>query len=177
MGEMYDIGLQVGLKLAEEIDKFLAEHEEFFKYGARQKTLSDSKVYSWNMKWCPWQFEREAELVNILRKYQNWEPTDNDDISYAYKLVAQGEEGGYDYESNYIGDDAFDELGAVTKISFPCSFDEEEVYLWNLLKNHIGHRVEIHSYGDIDNPANICLADVDTNEIIIDAELYTLVPR
>ena len=46
--------------------------------------------------------------------------------------------------------------------------------LWNILKGHIGHRVEIATYGDPDDPADICLEDMDTNEVILDAEIYTL---
>ena len=49
--------------------------------------------------------------------------------------------------------------------------------LWNILKGHIGHRVEIATYGDPDDPADICLEDMDTNEVILDAEIYTLAGR
>ena len=50
-------------------------------------------------------------------------------------------------------------------------------YLWNLLKNHYGHNVSIAIWGNEDDPANVSLIDEDTNEIIIDAELYTLCAR
>lgn len=49
--------------------------------------------------------------------------------------------------------------------------------LWNILREHWGHKVEIAVYGDPDNPANVCLEDMDTNEVILDAELYTLIAR
>lgn len=49
--------------------------------------------------------------------------------------------------------------------------------LWDLLKDHIGHKVEIVSYGDPDDPVDICLEDVDTNEVILDAEIYTICAR
>jgi len=49
--------------------------------------------------------------------------------------------------------------------------------LWNLLKDHFGHKVEIAIYGDIDNPESITLEDMDTNEVILDAELYTICGR
>lgn len=49
--------------------------------------------------------------------------------------------------------------------------------LWNILKGHIGHKVEIVTYGDPDDPADICLEDTDTNEVILDAEIYTLAER
>ena len=50
-------------------------------------------------------------------------------------------------------------------------------WLWNILKNHFGHRVEIAVYGEPENPDNICLEDVDTNEVILDASIYTICER
>lgn len=44
--------------------------------------------------------------------------------------------------------------------------------LRDLLYKHAGHRVEIAVYGDWDNPQDVCLEDLDTNEVILDAELY-----
>lgn len=49
--------------------------------------------------------------------------------------------------------------------------------LWNILKRHFGHKVEIAIYGDVDNPHSICLEDMDTNEVILDAEYYTICAR
>lgn len=49
--------------------------------------------------------------------------------------------------------------------------------LWNILKEHFGHRVEIAIYGDIDDPACVTLEDMDTNEVILDAEIYTICAR
>lgn len=46
--------------------------------------------------------------------------------------------------------------------------------LWNILKEHFGHKVEIAIYGDVDNPASITLEDMDTGEVILDAEIYTI---
>lgn len=46
--------------------------------------------------------------------------------------------------------------------------------LWNELKKHRGHKVSIVSYGDWDNPTDICLECEDCNEVVLDAELYTL---
>ena len=50
-------------------------------------------------------------------------------------------------------------------------------FLWNLLKDHIGHDVYIVYYGDPDDPANIALECNDCGEVILDAELYTLCAR
>ena len=49
--------------------------------------------------------------------------------------------------------------------------------LWDILRAHLGHNVEIAVYGDPENPHDICLEDMDTNEVILDAELYTIAPR
>lgn len=49
--------------------------------------------------------------------------------------------------------------------------------LWNELKKHRGHKVSIVSYGDWDNPADICLECEDCGEVVLDAEIYTLCAR
>ena len=49
--------------------------------------------------------------------------------------------------------------------------------LWNLLNDHIGHNVEIVYYGDPNDPADICLECLDCNEVILDAEIYTICAR
>ena len=49
--------------------------------------------------------------------------------------------------------------------------------LWNELKKHRGHTVNIVSYGDWNNPANICLECEDCGEVVLDAEIYTLCAR
>ena len=58
------------------------------------------------------------------------------------------------------------------------SSDEEDTsfddVLWNLLKQHRGHNVEIVSYGDWDDPASVTLECLDCGCVILDAELYTI---
>ncbi len=49
--------------------------------------------------------------------------------------------------------------------------------LWNTLKSHIGHDVEIVCYGEKDNPANIALECNDCGSVVLDAELYTICAR
>ena len=49
--------------------------------------------------------------------------------------------------------------------------------LWNKLKKHRGHHVSIVSYGGWDDQKNISLECEDCNEIILDAELYTICER
>lgn len=49
--------------------------------------------------------------------------------------------------------------------------------LWDTLADHWGHKVEIALYGDPDAPVSVTLEDMDTNTVILDAELYTLLER
>lgn len=53
----------------------------------------------------------------------------------------------------------------------------ENTALWDMLKRHRGHQVTIASYGDYNNPQCICLECEDCNEIVVDAEMYTLQVR
>ena len=49
--------------------------------------------------------------------------------------------------------------------------DDMDKILWNTLLKHRGHKVSIVSYGDSDDPVDVC------NEVVLDAELYTLCTR
>lgn len=56
----------------------------------------------------------------------------------------------------------------------------EESYdwvLWDALKDHFGHNVTIAVYGDPKHPADVCLECKDCNQVVLDAEIYTLCPR
>ena len=55
--------------------------------------------------------------------------------------------------------------------------NDANMLLWNTLKKHIGHNVSVVCCGNEDNPADICLECEDCGEVILDAELYTVVPR
>lgn len=49
--------------------------------------------------------------------------------------------------------------------------------LWKKLLAHYGHHVEIAVYGDPKNPDNVSLECEDCNEVILDAEIYTICER
>lgn len=51
------------------------------------------------------------------------------------------------------------------------------LYCGTNLKKHRGHHVSIVSYGGWDDPKNISLECEDCNEVILDAELYTICER
>ena len=57
-------------------------------------------------------------------------------------------------------------------------FWEPDEILWNTLFKHMGHKVEIVAYGeDVHNPADVCLECVECNQVILDAEIYTICAR
>ena len=51
---------------------------------------------------------------------------------------------------------------------------DKETLLYQMLKKHVGHRVEIAEYGD---GINFALEDMDTNEVIFDTDIYNLTGR
>ena len=55
-----------------------------------------------------------------------------------------------------------------------CVKDKE---LWDLLLAHKGHELTVATYGDPDNPQNVSLECLDCNEVVLDAELYTICAR
>lgn len=51
---------------------------------------------------------------------------------------------------------------------------DKETLLYQLLKKHVGHHIEITEYG---NGINFSLEDMDTNELIFDTDIYDLKGR
>jgi hypothetical protein len=45
-------------------------------------------------------------------------------------------------------------------------------YMYKRLKPHLGHTIVCVYYGDMDNPADICIECDDCNEVLISAEDY-----
>ena len=70
-----------------------------------------------------------------------------------------------------------DEIATMIYDGVPEDSENQDELLWNILKDHYGNNVEIAIYGDPEDPANIALEDTDTNEVILDAELYTICAR
>ena len=94
-----------------------------------------------------------------------------------------------DGDSHYSGDATYDGYIVYDQIGnswFEDDFlDDEDAEidqiwnfrLWDVLRDHLGHKVEIAVYGDPDDPASVTLEDLDTNEVIFDAGIYTLATR
>lgn len=86
------------------------------------------------------------------------------------------------YKTEYGCDIVVDDIdcdGSESEMS-ECCYVEDPGYdnlLWDILKAHAGHKVEIAIYGDPNGPANISLEDMDTNEVILDAGIYTICAR
>ena len=55
-------------------------------------------------------------------------------------------------------------------------WDKDEI-LWNILFKHRTHKIKIATYGDWDNPDDMCLECLDCNQVILDAEIYTICGR
>ena len=47
-------------------------------------------------------------------------------------------------------------------------------HMHDKLKNHIGHNIVCIAYGDIDNPADICIECEDCGEVLVSAEDYNV---
>lgn len=54
---------------------------------------------------------------------------------------------------------------------------DESMALWNQLVKHLGHSVSIVTYGNADDPVDVCLECEDCDEVVLDAELYTICAR
>lgn len=55
--------------------------------------------------------------------------------------------------------------------------DNKDWILWDILRDHFGHDVKIVCYGNPKSPADVCLECESCNEVILDAEIYTLCAR
>ena len=124
MGEIYDIGLQTGKKLAKKVDAVIKQLHNSDEYGdnmdpINRKELDDSVVYRWNMKWQPHYYKDEQRLIAILDEYE-----DSKDEDYAYKLIAVGDSGGQDERGNDIGYELFEGLYNACEVTYPCDWDE-----------------------------------------------------
>lgn len=95
--------------------------------------------------------------------YENCEPSKSDP-NQGWKMDDDDYDDDFDDDYNY-------------RAYYDTKTHPENMLLWNILKEHVGHHIEIAIYGDPDNPSNVCLEDMDTNEVILDAELYTLCAR
>ncbi len=55
--------------------------------------------------------------------------------------------------------------------------DDEKNLLWDILWKHRNHKLEVARYGGNAAPEDVCLECLDCNEVILDAELYTICPQ
>lgn len=67
--------------------------------------------------------------------------------------------------------------GEAKKEDAPQDTKCDDNSLWDVLMKHRGHNVSIVSYGDWNEPENVCLECEDCNEVILDAETTTICGR
>jgi hypothetical protein len=169
MGQFYEIGLQAGKDVAKEIDAFIVQEHKSDKAGEnfdpeKRYTLDDgTSVYFWYQKWMPDLYSQQDRLLKTLNKFDN-ESMDKEISlghsieSKAWKLVAVGDEGGFDEYGNLEGFEEFDGLYQSTRLVLPsdtnndtlndtvtpryalivsCSFDQNRVYLFDTMEKAI----------------------------------------
>lgn len=56
-------------------------------------------------------------------------------------------------------------------------FWQPDEILWNILFKHRNHKTKIETYGDPNDPQNVCLSCLTCNQVILDAEIYTICAR
>ena len=145
----------------EKVEMFLTE------CAAKRKEILDAGIDTVNETNIP----TEEDILSDLNSgvgvdedgeyYNGWGVTDHYDSDSVLRLS--------------INED-FTEVDATTSFLYDA-YNKKNMLLWNLLKKHIGHNVQIVAYGDPDDPADICLECEDCDEVILDAELYTLQAR
>lgn len=90
--------------MAEKVDQFIADHQENFRTESRISYPDGSVVYVWYMKWAPWKFSEDQELLELLAKYD-----ESEDPGYAFSLVVN-QEHNFCEAANDLGRDLFDGL-------------------------------------------------------------------
>ena len=55
--------------------------------------------------------------------------------------------------------------------------EEYNKLLWDILFRHRGHKVEVATYGDPDNPDSVTLECTDCNCVLLDGGIYTICAR
>lgn len=127
MGEWYDIGLWAGKKVAEKVDALIKEEHKSesrnFDPEMTRPMPDGSKVYQWCCKWNPGRYPEEKKLVRILRgfddAYKKELKGEDEEVAHAYKLVAVGDQDGYDEMANSYGYDYFVELYRPSSVHYP----------------------------------------------------------
>ena len=78
---------------------------------------------------------------------------------------------------SYVFDGKGDFRSSICDVNWTGARTRGDDELSKRLLEHLGHKVEIAVYGDPKNPVCVSLEDVDSNEVILDGEIYTLAER
>lgn len=108
---------------------------------------------------------------------------DEDNEALPYPIKVTHDETAIYEKCNYSPSDP-NQGWPAERTAWDCDENSDEEYdkwanslLWNLLKEHRGHNIEIAWYGNEDDPVSITLEDMDTSEVILDAGVYTICAR
>ena len=160
-------------------DSIVAEKDFGKKVGLLQSLL-------YNDVHCPFEVEADEDLLEAYYnevgygEYWNEERT----LGFLNAIAPYVQPNSY---LGLIGEDqamwsyVFDGHGGyeyrVPKVDWTCGGAAAGDLLSERLLRHLGHRVQIAAYGDPRNPQCVTLEDLDTNEVILDGEIYTLAAK
>ena len=117
------------------------------------------------------EFAREYVMEAALEEYRSYERDGDADPSYE-ELRIWAEENGLEFFDYYFWDGGYDACEAVvteTEIEVPA-----DSYLRDKLMPHRGHNIACVSYGDWDDPVDICIECEDCGCVLISTENETL---
>ena len=120
--KVYELGLQAGKNVAKVIDEFIQSNAKYYS-AVKRKDLSDGTVlYRWVKNWSPRMYAADAELLRLLRTFDN----ECDIVDDAWKLVGAGSSGGLVLEGNEEGFNQFVSLHYDPCLVFPEGFFEDK---------------------------------------------------
>ena len=88
----------------------------------------------------------------------------------AKAIIRSRDDGDFEHQWVHITEEPWEVPEEVTKESF-------DRLLWDILLEHVGHKVEIVVYGDPGNPASVTLEDLVADSVVLDAGIYTICAR
>ena len=159
--------------------EFILDEKDVYRKACR--------LSMWAQKFhCPFDLQADEDLLEAYYDESGYGEYWHEDRTVAFlKTIAPYVQ--KDSYVGFIGEDqsmwsyVFDGQGGfeyrVPELDWTCGKNRDDGLLAERLLSHLGHRVQIALYGDPDDPICVTLEDLDTNEIVLDSEIYTLVPR
>lgn len=173
---MFELKLCAGEEVAEKVDRFTERYPACFKSLKKTGLSGGAFLYGWYETWNEYRGPDHRRFVRMLETFDHYRLK-----SCAYKMLVLGGFNALEEFSNEKGDEIFE--GLCVKIHVPEETGAEdgernENLLWDTLLARFGHPVEIAVYAGPDGEAqSVTLEDMETNELILDAGIYTLAAR